>query len=287
MKPTPWQWFIFAWLLALHAAAYVVIYFTAGSLATLHWVLWAVLAGPYAQGSLLGFLLVAGTWQAAWRRLSVVAGVVLIMTVCHLFFEREVVLIGFTAAVSVVVSAVVTLIAGRFLTFLPTPSLRKIHFALWEIIAQTFLIGILLTVVRIIDFDPMHAWPNIIDPHFSTFATTSAIFCVACSLAVLSRSIPARVAWLAGCILLWGVLPWLDVGLFKLFRLPDLLELGGYLVLFYPAHAVQALIVWGTLFPLRYSFPGSLYEPEIANADPQEEFATEDTETTEGREKEE
>ncbi|PQO36666.1 hypothetical protein [Blastopirellula marina] len=283
MKPTPWQWLILAWLLGLHAAAYVVIYFTTGSLTTLHWVLWAILAGPYAQGSLLGFLLVVGTCQAAWRRLSVVAGIVLIMTVCHLFFEREVVLLGFTTGVSVVVSAVVTLIAGRFLTSLPAPSLRKIHFALWEIIAQTFLIGILLTVIRIIDFDPMHAWPNVIDPHFSTFAATSAIFCVACSLPVLSRSLPARIAWLVGCVLLWGVLPWFDVGLFMLFRLPYLLELDGLLVLFYPAHAVQALIVWGTLFPLRYGFPGSLYKPEITNAEPQKDFATE---STEGREEE-
>ena len=260
MKPTSWQWLILAWLVCLHVAAYVMIYLAAGSLATLHWVLWGILSGPYAQGSLLGFLLVAGGWPIAWRRLSVVAGIVGIMAVCLLFFDREVVLIGITASVSVIVVTVVTLIAGRYLSSLPSPNLRKIHFALWEIIAMTCLIGVMLMILRVIDFDSMPSWPNLIDPYFTTYAATSALFSLACCLAVISRSIKARVIWLAGCVLLWGVVPWIDVGLFKLFGLQGLLELHGYLMLFYPANAIQAVIIWGTLFPLRYGFPGSLYE---------------------------
>lgn len=258
MQLTQRQWFILVRLILLQLVTYAVIYLTAGSLATLHWVLWGILSAPYAQGALLGFLLVAGRWSIAWRRLSAVAGIVAIMAICLLFFDREVVLIGVTASASALVAAIVSMIASRYLTTLPKPNLRNIHFALWEVIAMTCLIGLLLMVLRVVEFDTSPPWPDLIDPYFTTYAITSALFLVICALAALTTNWKERAKWFVGCLALWIAIPWIDIGLFSLLQLDELLELSGYLLLFYPAHAIQAVIVWGTLFPLRYGFPGSL-----------------------------
>ena len=262
MKLTMWQWLTIVWLVVLHVVPYGIIYANAGSLETLHWVLWGILSAPCAEGSLLGFQLIAGGMPVSWRRLISVSGILTIMAAFLTLFNREVILIGLTAAISLLVVAVGGWLASRFLRDLPRVRAGKAHFALWEILATTCLIGLLLTTVRIADMEGMPEWRLLFDPQFCTFAFISGLFGLACVAMVTAATIRRKIGWGIGCLLLWGLIPWINLALFYLYPESLYLEVQAYLILLYPAVGVQMMMIWGTLFPLKIAFPGFLREPQ-------------------------
>lgn len=263
-----WQWVTIFGIVLLHLVPYGIIYANAGSLETLHWVLWGILSAPYAQGSLLGFQLIAGGMPVAWRRLICVAGILTMMAVCLTLFDREVILIGLTASMAMLVVAVGGWLASRFLRDLPLVRAGKAHFALWEILATVCLIGLLLMIVRIADIAGVPEWWLLFDPQFTTFAFTSGLFGLACCVMVTASTTRRRIGWGVGCLLLWGVIPWVNLALFTFYPMGFYLEVQAYLLLFYPALGVQAVMIWGTLFPLNYAFPGFLRERDPLEMEP-------------------
>ncbi|PQO46182.1 hypothetical protein [Blastopirellula marina] len=280
MKLSVWQWLTILWLVVLHLGPYVVVF--TGTVSSLLMTYWVLFSAPLAQGTILGAQLIYGGAPTAWRRLIAVAGNVTLLTVTVMLAGQLLIFLGLQA---MVVTLEVTLggwLASRFLRDLPSARTRsrKVQFDLWEVVATIGLIGVLLAIVSFAGGDPTSLLWQLLDPSFVALAVSGGLFGLACSAVVIASSLRRRVVWGIGSVLLWGVLPWIHLAVFYPFFSSSLSPPSSVIFAqLYPTLGFQAVMIWGTLLPLRMAFPGFLRgrEPQAGEEEmPSEAVESED-----------
>ncbi len=253
------QWLTIVWVLGLNSAPFIVAVLKGGSLATIHWVAWSLLSGPFALTAMLTFQLVAGGLPPATRRLIFTFWFLLMVGTSMLLFNKEIfgaILLFLTEAIVLLPATLLTC----WLFHLPAPPQKwSLQFSIAEILWSSGLVGVFLFMARVSGAYEQSFWLSEDIVIFVVFAVITGIYLLPCCLAtVANRS--SRIAWLVvTTVLLWLAYPAALWGILWLFDQAGSGDGRLLLLLLYPVHGVQALIVWGTLFPLRIYFPGFLH----------------------------
>jgi len=259
------QWLVLGWLLALNMLPYVVTILTSGGLGNLHWVIWSLLSGPFALIGMLSFLTVAGAWPVMARRLLWASGSLLLIGGLMLLLEEEIVGTSAWFLLEGTIIVAMTLLSCRILGLPARPARWSLQFSLAEIILLSGLAGVFLLMLRLAEATDLQLWKQAQEIVFVAFTITSAIYLVPICLAMVAASRRGIIAWVGLSLLLWAVTP-LAFSFAMQGSLP--LQPGERLFLFilYPTLGAQALLVWGTLFPIRIFFPGVLFIGDASSA---------------------
>lgn len=280
--PTWWQWLVIVGVVALNVAPYAVAFWASGSFSKLEWLLWSLLSAPFAHTAMLSFFLIAGKSSVFLRRLLFFAGLLGIQGLLILALDDN--SVGTIAWFLIQALIIMTLTLGSALLF-GVPSRPKHwlpQFSLAEILPHCVLLGMLFVMIRLAEATNFEYWRQAADPSFIAFTIASAFYLFPICLATILRGRVKMTAVILFCLLLWPPFPWMVVELVEVMESTPTLPDGTYLMLFYPAFAIQLLLVWSTLFPIRACFPGVLLErtlPEEAlndQANPEQEQLTDE-----------
>lgn len=256
--PTAWQWGVIAWLVILNMSPYVIGIMAAGSLSRLEWLVWSMLAGPFAHTAMLTFFLLVGASPASIRRLAFVAGMLAILGILMLILERDAVATLFWFLLEAITFLVLMLVSAWLFRVPPKPTRWLPQFSIAEILALSGLIGIFLLLIRVVGATDFDFWRQAQDISFITFAICSGIYLYPICLPILLDSRTKRTAMIVFCLLLWMIFPLIVLGAMIVLEPSLPLSNDAYVILFYPAFAGQLILVWGTYFPIRAWLPGLL-----------------------------
>lgn len=256
--PTAWQWLVIAWLVALNASPYAVGVWAAGDFGSIDWIIWSMLSGPFAHTGMLTFFLIAGAVPAFVRRLTFVTGMLTILAMLMLILDQE--SVGTISWLLLEAATLLALLlASACLLGVPSKPRRWFpQFSLAEILALTVLLGIFLFMLRLAEATSLDYWKQAQETPFITYAIGCGIYLFPICLATIMRGRTRLTATIIVSLLLWTVFACLIMGALMILENTLPLEDTAYLVIIYPASAIQLLLVWGTFFPLRAWFPGVL-----------------------------
>ncbi|MBA2113441.1 hypothetical protein [Bremerella alba] len=263
--PSRWQWLVLTWLVALNATPYVIVALTSGSFSILHWVIWTMLSSPFALIGMFSFLSVAGGWPVMARRLTGVTGSLLVIGLLMFLLNEEAVGVSAWLLLEAVVIVVMTLLSCRFFGIPARPNRWSLQFSLAEIILLSGLAGVFLFMLRLADATDLQFWKQAQEMIFVIFAFVSGVYLVPICLSTVATSRRAVTWWIVSCLALWAVVPLIFLAALMPFESWSG-NLALILAVLYPVLGVQALMVWGTLFPIRIFFPNVLFAKEDSPA---------------------
>ncbi|PQO37104.1 hypothetical protein C5Y96_08065 [Blastopirellula marina] len=256
--PTAWQWLVIVWVVALNASPYAVGLWAAGDFGSIDWMIWSMLSGPFAHTGMLTFFLLAGGLPAFVRRLTFVTGMLAILAMLMLILDDQSVgTISWFLLEAATLSALMLASAWLF-GVPPKPQRWSPQFSLAEILALTVLLGIFLWMLRLAEATSLDYWEQAQEIAFITYAIGCGIYLLPIGLATIMRGRKGLTAMIVVSLLLWTIFACVILGVLMLFERTLPLEEGAYLIIIYPASAIQLLLVWGTFFPLRVCFAGVL-----------------------------
>lgn len=256
--PTAWQWLVIVWLVSLNASPYAVAVWAAGDLGRIDWVIWSMLSAPFAHTGMLTFFLIAGAVPMFVRRLAFVCGMLVILAMLMTILDEQSVGTVSWLVLEATTLLTLTLASACLFGVPPKPSRWSPQFSLAEILALTVLLGIFLWMLRLAEATSLDYWEQAREIAFITYAIGCGVFLLPICLATIMRGRTGLTAMIVVSLLLWTIFAVVILGAVMLFERTLPLEEKAYLVIIYPASAIQLLLVWGTFFPLRAWFPGVL-----------------------------
>ncbi|WDI44387.1 hypothetical protein [Bremerella sp. P1] len=256
--PTWWQWLVIVWLIVLNASPYLFAYLSTSNLGTLDVFIWSMLTGPFAQTGMLSFFLVAGALPIFIRRLTFVAGLLVVVGIVMIALDLQSLgtIVWFLLEAAALVGLALT---SAWLFNMPVrPKKWSPQFSLAEILALSGLLGIFLFMARLAEATTLSYWRQAQETVFIAFAISCGIYLFPACLATISQGRKRLIGMIVFCVLLWTV--------FALFVLGALIVLDEnrplndrqFLILLYPTFAFQLMLIWGTFFPIRAWLPGVL-----------------------------
>ncbi|QDU73121.1 hypothetical protein Pan97_00880 [Bremerella volcania] len=263
--PTWWQWLVIVWLVVLNVSPYCMVALAGGSLSNLHWVIWSLLSGPFALIGMLSFLTVAGRWPVMVRRLLFVAGSLLLIGGLMLMLEEEIVGASAWFLLEAVVIITLTLLSCRVWGIPERPSRWSLQFSLAEIAILCGLAGIFLFFLRLAEATDLHFWSQAREMPFVVFAFLTGVHLVPVCLSTIATSRRGILFGIGCSVLQWGLAPLIFLAILTAFNSQQL-GIDLILMILYPVLGFQALLVWGTLFPIRIAFPRVLLAKEAVPA---------------------
>ncbi|PQO46183.1 hypothetical protein [Blastopirellula marina] len=227
---------------------------------------------PFADVGVLGFWLVAGSCRAWLRMMASIVGLSSILAIMVNVIPIYPFVLATALASTMSITAIGTLLLGGIAGYLPGWQGWRVKFALWEIIAATCLVGVALAVLRTVLVDLTISWEQWMgdaEGEFLIYSIVSGLSVAISGLPILSSVRSTRVlSVLVMCVLL-AAMPFVEgllfVGVLEV-------ELGAERVLLvFALHLLQMGFAWGTLIPLKMTFPGFVASLETRATDEQAE----------------
>lgn len=256
--PTWWQWLVIVWLVVLNASPYLFAYLSTSNLGTLDVFIWSMLTGPFAQTGMLSFFLVAGALPIFIRRLTFVAGLLVVIGIVMIALDLQSLgtIVWFLLEAAALVGLALT---SAWLFNMPVrPKKWSPQFSLAEILALSGLLGIFLFMARLAEATTLSYWRQAQETVFITFAISCGIYLFPVCLATISQGRKRLIGMIVFCVLLWTVFALFVLGALIVLNENRPLNDRQFLILLYPTFAFQLMLIWGTFFPIRAWLPGVL-----------------------------
>lgn len=256
--PTWWQWLVIVWLIVLNASPYLFAYLSTSNLGTLDVFIWSMLTGPFAQTGMLSFFLVAGALPIFIRRLTFVAGLLVVVGIVMIALDLQSLgtIVWFLLEAAALVGLALT---SAWLFNMPVrPKKWSPQFSLAEILALSGLLGIFLFMARLAEATTLSYWRQAQETVFITFAISCGIYLFPVCLATISQGRKRLIGMIVFCVLLWTVFALFVLGALIVLNENRPLNDRQFLILLYPTFAFQLMLIWGTYFPIRAWLPGVL-----------------------------
>lgn len=215
---------------------------------------WILVTIPFADAGVLGFWLVAGSSRAWLRLMASIVGLCSILAIMVQAMQIYPFVLATALSSTMSLTAIGTLLLGCVAGYLPGWQGWRVKFALWEIMAATCLVGTSLAVLQMVVSDvpfQWREWWRDEGGEFLIFSVVSGFVLAVAGLPILSSGRRVRIVSVIVMCVLLGMMPIVERVLF------------GWLVggkpnsgFLFVVHLLQAGFAWGTLIPLRATFPG-------------------------------